>query len=234
MPYFVFNGVDSRSMGVRLAVYPPLFRAPERVDSVTVPGRPGTLHLLEGADIRETVVKTFKISNQRGADMQAILRWLSGPGVISFGNEPDYAYEGRFIQAIQADKLYNGVWIMNCQFEAQPFRRLVVEPPALTLTNGGTIYNPGDIAARPVLTVTGTGALELTIGDQTFSVANIQGSTGYIIDLAAEMLVSSDGEQQLTQYSTGDWMTIQPGTSEVSWTGSGITSITMTQPWRWR
>ena len=38
-PYFIYNGIDSREMGVIITSMPPVIRAEKRVDTITIPGR---------------------------------------------------------------------------------------------------------------------------------------------------------------------------------------------------
>ena len=48
-PYFIYNGIDSRMMGVIVTAMPPTVRAAQRVESVKVPGRSGSLHETDGS-----------------------------------------------------------------------------------------------------------------------------------------------------------------------------------------
>lgn len=43
--WFKFNGIDSRSMGIRVTKMPETVRAARRMESVEIPGRSGALHL---------------------------------------------------------------------------------------------------------------------------------------------------------------------------------------------
>ena len=49
--YFVWNGADSRSMGIITKAHAPLIRPEERVNHVQIPGRSGDLTETEGKNI---------------------------------------------------------------------------------------------------------------------------------------------------------------------------------------
>ena len=46
--WFRFKGIDSRQMGVIVTAMPETVRAERRVQSITIAGRNGTLHMDEG------------------------------------------------------------------------------------------------------------------------------------------------------------------------------------------
>ena len=48
MAYFIYNGKDSRDMGVILESLPPITRPKRRMETLTIPGRNGTLCIDEG------------------------------------------------------------------------------------------------------------------------------------------------------------------------------------------
>ena len=60
--YFIFKGVDSRSMSIVSGGAAPLIRAEERVEHVTIPGRSGDLTVTEGDRIFNSYIQTYPIS----------------------------------------------------------------------------------------------------------------------------------------------------------------------------
>ena len=117
----------------------------------------------------------------------------------------------------------------------------------------GRLYNPGSISAKPLITVTATGAFSLIVGavlitdggisyygdpdgTHTFTMANTTGETvseaTVVIDADAEIVTSADGTTNLTVFSTGPFPTIDPGFCNIAWSGN-ISSLTITPRWRW-
>jgi phage-related protein len=52
-PYFIWKGTNSNTMGVVVRSYPPIVCPKERTQDRSVPGRPGSLTMLEGTDVYE-------------------------------------------------------------------------------------------------------------------------------------------------------------------------------------
>ena len=176
-PYFVFNGVDSRTMGVRVVSYPPILRANLRATTVTLPGRPGELTQIEGVDIYEPYTRAMTIASA-GADMQTALNWLRGSGTMILGNEPDYVYSVRLDAQLQMDKQYTNMWSGSLQMRTEPFKRASAASSAIEVTaSGTTVNNPGNVPARPKITLTGSGSATLTIGGKTLTFTGLTSGT---------------------------------------------------------
>lgn len=229
-PYFLWNGVDSRQMGVIVSSYPPIIRPAERVIQQTIPGRAGALTTLEGADIYESYTKSFVIGLRPGTDAQAVIRWLRGSGEAVFGNEPGFVYFGRILAAVQFEKV--GSWALKTagvQMMVQPYKGQNPPEPAMTVKASTTsIYNPGDVAARPFLTIGSAGNVSIQIGDVSMAIQSAP--AGLQIDCDAYVMKTSEGGIWAGSW-TGDFLRIQPGNNAVAITGGG--NITMKPNWRW-
>lgn len=228
-PYFTWNNVDSRAMGVIVTSYPPIIRPAERAIQQTIPGRPGTLILTEGADVYDSYIRSFVIGLRPGADGQRVNNWLRGSGVATFGNEPGFRYFGRILAAIQWEKV--GTWRLKSggvQMLTQPYKGRSHQEPDVTFSASGTLYNPGDVAARPVITVTGTGDIEIGIGDT--SMALTSAPTGLKIDCDAGIILTSGGAAWTGSW-TGEFLRIAPGNNAVT-VPSGV-SLSVAPNWRW-
>ena len=87
--YFIFNGKDSRDFEVYIEEYPPIVRPKERIETITVPGRSGTLHMREAEGVYESYTKSFEIIAVNPARIDEIKEWLKGAGELIIGNELD-------------------------------------------------------------------------------------------------------------------------------------------------
>ena len=107
-------------------------------------------------------------------------------------------------------------------FRCKPFRYVYPAPASTVLVNGGSLVNPGNVDAEPVITLTGSGDVTLTIGDKSVDIALPSTATTIIIDVPAGFAYSADGTVNMTGLlSIDDWpLTIPPGTSAVAWTGT--------------
>lgn len=55
---FWLDDISCADYGLFVQQFPPVSRAKERVSTVTIPGRSGTLTLLQGDDVYDAVTKT--------------------------------------------------------------------------------------------------------------------------------------------------------------------------------
>ena len=228
-PYFIWRGVDSHQMGVIVSSFPPIIRPPERVIQQTIHGRAGAVTLTEGTDIYDSYIKQFVIGLRPGADAQAVIAWLRGSGEMVFGNEPDKRYFGRILAAVQLDKV--GSWRLKSagvQFYVHPFKGQNPKEPDFTVSSSTTaLYNPGDVAARPILVIGSAGDVSIQIGSASLAITGAP--AGLVVDCDAGVMVSAGA--LWTGSWTGEFLTIAPGNNAVAITGGG--SITVTPQWRW-
>lgn len=224
-PYFVFNNVDSRTMGVRVVSYPPILRANLRATTVTLPGRPGELTQIEGADIYEPYTRAMTIASA-GADMQTALNWLRGSGTMILGNEPDYVYSVRLDAQLQMDKQYTNMWSGSLQMRTEPFKRASEAASAIEVTTSGTtVNNPGNVPARPKITLTGSGSATLTIGGKTLTFTGL--TSGTVVDLQNQWILVSG--TPTAGIASGEFGAFPAGNSTVTFTG--LTKVTIPQDW---
>ena len=220
LPYFVWNGVDCRTMGLAIST-PPRVIPEERVEQITVPGRPGAILRPEGVGIYAPYVLTIHAGNRGGASLQAILSWLRGPGTLILSSEPNRAYEARVINAGQLDHLFRDTLQGDIQFFCQPLRAQV---PAAA-----------DVTARALYSVTGTGEVFLLMdGARVFEVVLPEEEAATVlVDTAAGMTVTSTGENY-NNHATGSYrgLWIPTGAHSLAWEGS-LTALTVTPRWRW-
>ena len=114
-------------------------------------------------------------------------------------------------------------------FSCNPLKgRLHENQDAVTLTADGTIRNPGDVASRPIVEITGSGTCTIAIGDQSMTFYSVSGTIK--VDCEAQIITS--GGSLWTGTFTGDVWKIPKGQSTVD-INSAVTSVTITPRWRW-
>jgi phage-related protein len=124
-----------------------------------------------------------------------------------------------------ADRIFTvGFWADPFAYEATP--------TVLTRTAAFNLTRVGTVEAYPLIELTATGDIALTIGDKTLAIAGVPGSC--IIDVAGGLVYS--GATNLSgSASTDDWpLTIPAGTGDVpvSWTGS-VSRMILQPNWGW-
>lgn len=229
LPYFVWNGIDSRDAGIRVVSYPPILRPPERVKNVTIPGRSGALTVLEGEHVYDPYTRAMVVANQPGTEISEAVSFLRGSGWLILGNDPDFAYECRMQAQLQMDKLYKGVWQGSVTLYTQPLKRLAIPEKDIAFTvSGNDIFNPGNVASRPRILVTTSGDCSFGIGDESMAVVGC--TSAFVYDCETGLFADTSGNLITTFQVAGDVTKIPTGKSEVYW--SGATSITITPRWR--
>ncbi len=226
---FTWNGVKCTDYGVHVLTHPAISRPKERVTTQTVPGRSGTLTILEGDCVYDEFIATCECVAPNPASIPAFSAWLHGPGVVMFGNQPAGYYHARVSNQIDFDTVVRGrpnrKFTVN--FRCQPFLYLL-NISDIVLTAPGQVVNLGTVFAEPVITVEGIGDIDLTVGEVTLGIAGL--ASAITIDVP-QRLAYREGIN-LTGSLTGDeWPTLPVGMTGVSWVGN-VTRLKITPNWR--
>ena len=221
-----YNDVEITSIGgIVLSVSPPI-RAQRRIESVEVPGRNGVLHIDDNS--YTPVTKTIRIGVSTPDVRDAINAWCAQSGILTTSFEPNRAYKVTQIAEVIWERVSNRLSQCIIVFECDPFRYVYPEPGAVVFTSAGNISNPGSIYSAPAITVTGSGNVVLTIGNQTVGLNNI--SLPVTID--SDMQTAFTQEEAVTANMSGDFPLLQPGISNVAWTGN-VTKLSILPRWRY-
>lgn len=220
--YFIWNGIDSRAMGVRLSGPVPIIRPEERVQHVEIPGRSGDLTEIEGEGIYNSYIQTVSIMVHGGYRVREVFNWLKGSGFVTFHGEPDRKQAARIIGAITLERhSYNlDWWVGETQFYCQPLKQLLTENSITITSSGSNVANAGDVISRPRIRATAsTTGMTITAGGKTLSLASTTSGTDYIIDSDIMEVTNAAGSTVLTKNSTGSFPVLNPGANAVTGTG---------------
>lgn len=220
--YFVWKGIDCRSMGVVLQGPIPIIRPEERVKHTEIPGRSGDLTELEGEEIYNSYIQTATIMVHGGYRVREIYNWLKGAGFVTFHGEPDRKQAARIIGAITLNKHSRNLdwWVGEMQFYCQPLKQLLTEVPVTITSSGSAVMNTGDVESRPKITATASGtSLTITVGGKTLTISGLTSGNDYIIDSEIMEVSNEDRSVLLTENSQGNFPRLAPGSNTI--TGSG-------------
>ena len=208
------------------------YDAPERdVTVIEIPGRNGDVTLDNGRWRNASV--TFPCYVRRGfAQMAPLIRaWLHGaPGYHRLEDDAHpYEYRmARFVEAVKFEPMYTDKEAeLEISFSCQPQRWLKSGEDPVVLTAAGTLVNPTQYDALPTITVEGTGAATLTVGDYEIAIDNIDGS----ITLNSSIQRAYNGTMARDGAVTGVYPVLPAGSTAISWEGSGVTSVTVFPRW---
>ena len=235
-PYFIFRGIDSRDIGVVVEDMFDVHRPKRNVQTIQVPGRDGRLMQDDGT--YDTYTISGKI-NCFGAPLSDVYAWLSGSGDLILGDEPTRSIRASATAQVKntrfrCDGCYDSLQV---SFDCQPFRYHVEQTEGandIPLTSSpATVSNPGTHKSAPRLTIEGTGDAVLTIGTQILEVTDLAG--GVIVD--AELcecfdLTETALRNERVTLMDDSFPVLHPGANIISWTGDGVTKVTVVPRWR--
>ena len=225
--YFIWNGQDSRAMGLILRRAAPLIRPEERVRHVSSPGLSGDVTELEGDQVYNSYIQTLEFSVD-GSRKNSAINWLKGAGFVTFSGEPDRRQPARVIGAITLNKVSRNLdrWSGQLQFYCQPLKQRIWEATE-TLTAAGSVWNGGDVPSLPLIVATpasGASTVTLTVGGRTLTLTHVDGARK--IDGETQEVSNLEGTALYTVYSAGPFPLLQPGLNAVSFTGCSSVQIT--------
>lgn len=226
--FFIFKGIDCRSMGIIMRGPAPIIRPEERVNHVEIPGRSGDVTETEGQDIYNSYIQTVSFSVRGGHNVREVYRWLRGEGFVTFSGEPDRKQAARVIGAITLNRISRNLdnWAGECQFYCQPLKQMLAEGKVMISSSGETVRNNGDVTCRPMWKVTvtsGQTSITLAAGGKTITVTGLTAGNIYWIDSDSMEVWNSDKSALITVNSTGDFPVLDPGANTV--TGSNWSSV---------
>lgn len=231
MEYIVWKGIDSREVkGLIISRLPPITKPKMRVRIDTIDGRDGSEITNLGF---EAYTKTIKIGLTKGYEIDNIIAWFNGSGIIQFSNEPDKYYKCEVVEQVDYEKLLR-FKTAEIKFYTQPFkyssteRLKTINVTGLTTTE---IRNSGNYFSKPVITFTGTGTINVSVNGLQKCVLYL-GSTSESITLDADKQEAYSGEVLKNRQMDGDFITFEVGKNTITWTGN-LTKIEVLNYSRW-
>jgi phage-related protein len=218
-------------MGLVVNNYPPIFKPKERTTDIPIPGRAGTLTVLEGNDVYDSYVRACQCYTRPTANLTKISEWLKGNGDAVFGNEPTMAYKARIDGQISMDKILpnHPHRSFNIPFVCQPFKYMA-NPSDYVVTSGQSIVNIGSVPSQPWVVIEGSGDISLIIGSNQVDFSSVEG--GIIMDCEAMDCYDLAITSLINSKMSGDFPRLAVGPNQISWTGT-VTKVTIRPRWRW-
>ena len=143
--WFSWNGVKCTEYGIHVLEQPPPTIPLERVSYTSVPGRPGSLTILEGEAVYDDMVLAVQCLLADPAQIPAIAAWLRGSGKVAFANRQGGFYYARVANQISFEKILRGNphRSFTVNFRCKPF--WYEEAAQLLLYEPFTLVNPSVI-----------------------------------------------------------------------------------------
>ena len=106
--WFIWNGEPCTLYGIHVSEQPPITIPEERVTFTDVPGRSGSLTILEGQDVYKDLTLTANcfVSNENA--VFTFEHWLRGGGTVEFANRPGGHFNARIVNQIPFERIVRG------------------------------------------------------------------------------------------------------------------------------
>lgn len=237
LPYLIINGVSSKNItGLLIQSLPPISKPKIRTSIEEIDGRDGDIVTTLGYAAYD---KPISIGLKGDYNIDDVIEYFNGSGQVIFSNEIDKYYNFAIYDTIDFNRLIR-FRTATLNMHVQPFKYSVDEPPIKwTNTNGTTIANisvrnTGNIYSKPILTITGSGTVNVYIDNtQILELALSAAGETIIIDVEGMNATDTDGNY-LNRQVTGDYdnLIFKVGSNSLRVTGT-LTSITIDKYSRW-
>lgn len=227
--WFEWKGKRSDAMGLAVLELPPIIFAEQRVDSVEIPGRHGTLNMPQNALNEITLTATCMLLEN--ADIAALGAWLQGNGRLTFSHRQGGHYDAWISNQIKIDRMVRkgSTLTFAVNFRCYPLFYLAGNTP-ITINQSGTAAGfMGSAEAMPKIEITGKGDITLLVGAQTVKLSMGSGGT-WVLDTALEECYNSGSLVSRNSGMTGEFPRLTDGVNMVSWTGN-VSKIIITPNW---
>lgn len=236
IPYIVLNGVTSKNVnGLLIQNLPPISKPLLRTSTETVDGRDGDIVNVLGYAAYD---KTFNIGLRGEYNVDDVIKFFDTSGRVIFSNEPDKYYNFAIYNQIDFNKLIR-FKTASVTMHVQPFKydadatESVYNYPNGTASAAISVRNKGNIYSKPILTITGAGAVTVSLGNtQILSLA--LGTGGTIIIDTEKMNAYDLAGNCLNRQVTGDYsnLILNAGLNDLVISGS-ITEVKIDRVSRW-
>jgi phage-related protein len=216
MEWFSFNNIRSDSIDVIVKQMPSVPRAERNIESITVNGRNGNLHI----DNKNYFARSYTIGCvlKNKAHIDDVCAYFVGVGNLILSKYPDRFFKATIKNQIDFSKYLTYLDEFPLQLELDPIAYSINETTE-TLSASGNITVSGNTDVYPILTVTGTGTV--TVNGYSVEVSE----TGITVDCDLQQCYKS-GVAKNDKVTLDEFPHIKPGTNAIVF-GSGITGLTI-------
>lgn len=232
MNFITLNGIRSDSVkGLLISELPPVVKPQQRTEIEEIDGRDGDIVTKLGYSAYD---RTMLIGLHGDFDIDDVIRFFDSEGDAVFSNEPDKLYKYQILDDIEFERLIR-FRKAKVNFHVQPFKYSAVE--RIKTINAESedsfrVLNSGNTVARPRITITGSGTINLSLNNHQMFVINL-GNEGYIT-IDTEEMNAYKGSVLKNRLVTGNYdnFALTLGMNVISWTGD-VDAVSIEKYSRW-
>lgn len=214
MEHFIYKDISSDSLDLIIKEMPLVPQAERNIESISLNGRNGNLHI----DNKNYKSKNYSIICYAKdlSKIDDICAFLQGSGKLVLSKYPNRYFNATIMNQISFKKYSNYLQEFPIQFELDPIA-YSNEETIEELNESGSITIEGNTEIKPVVTITGTGAI--TINGYSLVVQE----TGITIDCEL-MNCTKNNLSKNDKVILDEFPVLNVGTNEIV-LGTGITNI---------
>lgn len=228
--YITLNGVRSDTInGLLIQTLAPITKPEVRTEIDEIDGRDGDVITRLGY---KSYDKKIEIGLHGSYIVDDVIEYFvtNDSGKVIFSNEPKYYYNYDILDNIDFARLIR-YKTAELTLHVQPFKYLVGEGKHV-LTASGTVKNSGNTTARPVINLTGSGTVGVSLNSNEIFKVDLSNDTEITIDTFK--LDAYNGSELKNRLVTGDIskFVLKQGENTIDFTGT-VTRCEFSNYSRW-
>jgi phage-related protein len=228
---FYLDGIDARSVGIRLQSPIEFSEAVPVIEAQTIPGRNGDLIWETGSyENRSGSASCFCLQKDVENAISFAGRFLMGKNGyrrLETSDDPDHYWLARVENSPQIAMRLRTLAPFDIGFDCKPQRFVKDGENAVVFTASGTIFNQYGQTALPLITVYGNGTGRLTIGDCVVEIKALDGTL--YLDSDTQNAYNDSANQNMN-INAPTFPVLNDGETPISFSG-GIKSVEIVPRW---
>lgn len=196
---FYLDGIDARSVGIKLQAPIEFSEAVPIIEAQTIPGRNGDLIWETGSyENRSGSASCFCLQKEVEKAIGSAGRFLMGKKGyrrLETSDDPDHYWMARVENSPQIAMRLRTLAPFEIGFDCKPQRFVKSGENAIVFQQNGSLFNQYGQVALPLITLYGKGAGRLTIGDCVVEVKALDGTL--YLDSDTQNAYNDSGNQNL-------------------------------------
>lgn len=235
--YIVLNNNSSDEItGLLIQSLPPISKPLVRTTIEEIDGRDGDIVTNLGYSAYD---KEISIGLYGNYDVDDVIQYFNSnsKGKVTFSNEKDKYYNYEIINQIDFERLIRFKTAI-VTFHVQPFKYSAEDNEKEFTIDDETsinIRNNGNYISRPIITLYGSGTINLSLNNEQLFVIDLgEEATQITIDTSLMEAYNNETQVLMNRQVTGDYsnFALNVGNNTISWTGT-ITKIDIQNYSRW-
>lgn len=158
LPFFIFNGKNSKDLGIVVKEMPPISKSEKNIEKIEVSGRTGALYIDNNTYLQKQYSITCILMDD--SKLREINSVYDGVGRLELSAEPGIVYNAMIKNQIDFEKYLTYLKTFVLQFDVYPIG-FSLEEKKLELLENTEFEVGGTAEVYPIIEIIGQGAFSL-------------------------------------------------------------------------